>query len=89
MDLKLVFRFNKIIGNPNLYDIFKRIVNRFNSLNTLDLIISSLPSQFLDIKSPDRLSDHDIVSGTLKIGIPQLKNLEGKYIVIRRVTMNL
>ena len=30
--------------------------------NTLDLIIISLPSQFLDIQSPDRLSDHDIVS---------------------------
>ena len=38
--------------------------------NTLGLIISSLPSQFLDIQSPDRLSDHDIVSGTLKIVIP-------------------
>ena len=37
--------------------------------NTLDLIITSLPSQFLDIQSPDRLSDHDIVSGTLKIVI--------------------
>ena len=34
--------------------------------NTLDLIITSLPSQFVDIQSPDRLSDHDIVSGTLK-----------------------
>ena len=41
--------------------------------NTLDLIITSLPSQFLDIQSPDRLSDHDIVSGTLKIVIPQIK----------------
>ena len=41
--------------------------------NTLDLIITSLPSQFLDIHSPDRLSDHDIVSGTLKIVIPPIK----------------
>ena len=32
----------------------------------------------------------DIVSGTLKIVIfPQLKNLGGRYAVIRRVTMNL
>ena len=38
--------------------------------NTLDLIITSLPGQFVDIHSPDRLSDHDIVSGTLKIVIP-------------------
>ena len=41
--------------------------------NTLDLIITSLPSQFLDIQSPDRLSDHDIVSRTLKIVIPPIK----------------
>ena len=42
-------------------------------MNTLDLIITSLPSQFLDIHSPDRRSDHDIVSGTLKIVIPPVK----------------
>ena len=41
--------------------------------NTLDLIITSLPSQFLDIQSPDRLSDHDIVSGILKIVIHPIK----------------
>ena len=41
--------------------------------NTLDLIITSLPSQIVDIHSPDRLSDHDIVSGTLKVIIPPLK----------------
>ena len=42
--------------------------------NTLDLIITSLPSQLLDIHSPDRLSDHDIVAGTLKIVIiPPIK----------------
>ena len=40
--------------------------------NILDLIITSLPSQFLDIQSPDRLSDHAIVSGTLKIVIPPI-----------------
>ena len=41
--------------------------------NTLDLILSSLPGQFVDIHSPDKLSDHDIVSGTLKIAIPPIK----------------
>ena len=30
--------------------------------NTLDLIITSLPGQFLNIQSADRLSDHDVVS---------------------------
>ena len=38
--------------------------------NTLDLILTSLPGQFVNIHSPDKLSDHDIVSGTLKIVTP-------------------
>ena len=57
--------------------------------NTLDLIITSLPGQFVDIHSPDRLSDHDIVSGTLRVVIPPIKNLRGKCIDIRKVIMNL
>ena len=40
---------------------------------TLGLILTTLPGQFQDIHSPDKLSDHDIVSGTLKIFIPQIK----------------
>ena len=39
--------------------------------NTLDLILTTLPGQFQGIHSPDKLSDHDLVSGTLKIFIPQ------------------
>ena len=39
--------------------------------NTLDLILTTLPGQFQDVHSPDKLSDHDIISGTLKIFIPQ------------------
>ena len=35
--------------------------------NTLDLILTSLPGQFQDSHSPDKLSDHAIVSGTLKV----------------------
>ena len=38
--------------------------------NTLDLILTSLPGQFQEIHSPDKLSDHDVISGTLKIHIP-------------------
>ena len=57
--------------------------------NALNLVITSLPGQFLDTQSPDRFSDHDIVIGTLKVVIIPLRNLGGRYIVIRRVTMNL
>ena len=38
--------------------------------NTLDLILTSLSGQFQEIHSPDKLSDHDVISGTLKIHIP-------------------
>ena len=39
--------------------------------NTLDLILTTLPGQFQDVHSRDKLSDHTIVSGTLEIFIPQ------------------
>ena len=41
--------------------------------NTLDLILTALAVQFQDIHSPDKLSDHDIVSGFLRIFIPHVK----------------
>ena len=41
--------------------------------NTLDLFLTSLPSQFQNIYSPDKLSDHDIVSEFLRIFIPHIK----------------
>ena len=46
--------------------------------NTLDLIMTSLPVQFVDIHSPDRLGDHDIVSGTLKVVTPPIKKSRRK-----------
>ena len=51
----------------------EQLVNFPRERNTLDLILTSLPGQFVDIHSPDKLSDHDIVSGTLKIDIPRIK----------------
>ena len=41
--------------------------------NTLDLILTSPPRQFQEIHSPDKLSDHDVISGTLKVYIPLKK----------------
>ena len=41
--------------------------------NTLDLILTSLLGQCVDIHSPDKLSGHYIVSGTMKIAIPPIK----------------
>ena len=61
--------------------------------NTLDLIMTSLPAQFVDIHSPDKLSEHDIVSGTLKF--PPIKKTrrkvyryqKGDYESMRTVTL--
>ena len=45
--------------------------------NTLDLILTSLPGQFHEIHSPDKLSDHDVMSKILKIHTtPQKETLE-------------
>ena len=33
--------------------------------NTLDFILTSLPCPFQDINSPDKLSYHDVISGTI------------------------
>ena len=36
-------------------------------------MLTSFPGQFQEIHSPDKLSDHDVVSGTLKVYIPPQK----------------
>ena len=52
--------------------------------NTLDLILSTLPGQFKDVHSPDKLSDHDIVSETLKIFIPPIKKPRRKMYIYQK-----
>ena len=64
--------------------------------NTLDLILTSLPGQFQEIHSPEKLSDHDVVSETLKVYIPPLpptkkkkkRNLRGSCCYIRKVILS-
>ena len=57
--------------------------------NTLDLLLTSLLGQFQDIHTPDKLSDHDIVAGTLKVVIRPYRKLGERCIYIRNVIMNL
>ena len=52
--------------------------------NTLDLILTTLPGQFQDVHSPDKLSDHDIVSGTLKIFIAPIKKSRRKVYLYQK-----
>ena len=65
--------------------------------NTLDLILPSLPGQFQDVHCPDKLSDHDIVSGTLKTFIHPIKKprrnvylyQKGDYVSMRNDTLEI
>ena len=52
--------------------------------NTLDLIHTALPGQFQDVHAPDKLSDHDTVSGTLKIFIPPIKKPRRKVYIYQK-----
>ena len=52
--------------------------------NTLDLLLTSVPGQFQDIHSPDKLSDHDIVAGTLKVVIPSIKKPRRKVYLYQK-----
>ena len=58
--------------------------------NTLDLILTTRPGQFQEIHSPDKLSDHDVISGTLKIHTPppththKNRNLGGRCFVYQK-----
>ena len=52
--------------------------------NTLDLILTTLPGQFQDVHSPDKVSDHDIVSGTLRIFIPPIKKPRRKVYLYQK-----
>ena len=50
----------------------------------MDLILTSLPGQFQDIHSTDKLSDHDIVSGTLKVIIPPIEKPRRKVYLYQK-----
>ena len=52
--------------------------------NTLNLFLTTLPGQFQDIHSPDKLNYHDIVSGTLKIFIPPIKKPRRKVYLYQK-----
>ena len=59
-----------LIGIMNYHGLEQLVNFPTRERNTLDIILTTLPDQFVNIHSPDKLSHHDIVSGTLKIAIP-------------------
>ena len=52
--------------------------------NILDLILNTVVRQFQNVHSPDKLSDHDIVSGTLKFFIPSIKTPRKKVYLYKK-----
>ena len=56
--------------------------------NTLDLILTSLPGQFHEIHSPDKLSDHDVISRTLKFIYLQKKKSRKKEYLYQKGNFN-
>ena len=52
--------------------------------NRLDLILTSLPGQFQEKHSPDKLSDHVVVSGTLKVYFPPKKKTQRKVYLYQK-----
>ena len=53
-------------------------------MSRLIWILTTLPGQFQDVHSPDKLSDHDIVSGTLKNFIPPIKKPRRKVYLYQK-----
>ena len=52
---------------------------------SLDLILTSFPGQFQVIHSLDKLSDHDVISGTLKVVyISQKRSLVEKMFLYQK-----
>ena len=56
----------------------------FEKKKTLDLLLTSLPGQFQDIHSQDKLSDHDIFAGILKVAIPLVKKPRGNVYLYQK-----
>ena len=71
-----------LIDIMNDHGLEQMIHFTFWGKNTLDLILTTLPGQFQDVHSPDKLSDHDIISGTSNIFIPPNKETSEKGVSI-------
>lgn len=41
--------------------------------NILDLYLKTVSGQFKDIHTPEKLSDHDVIPGTLKISMSPIR----------------
>ena len=79
-----LFTFFTLIDIMNDHGLEQMVHFLTREKNTLDLILTTLPDQFQDIHSPDKLSNHDIVSGTMKIFIPAIKKPRRKVYLYQK-----
>ena len=85
----------RLIDIMNDHGLEQMVHFHTREMNTFELILTTLPGQFQDVHSPDKLSDHDIVLGTLKIFIPPMKKprikvylyQKGDYESVRKDTL--
>ena len=70
-----------LIDNMNDHGLEQMVHFPTREKNTLDLILTT---QFQDVRSPDKLSDHDIISGTLKIFILPIKKPRRKVYLYQK-----
>ena len=73
-----------LIDIMNDHDLEQLVHFSIREKNTLDILLTSLPGQFQDIHSPDKLSDHDIVAGTLTVVIPHRETSEKGVFISER-----
>ena len=74
----------KLIDIMNDHGLEQMVHFPIREKNTLELILTTLPCQFQDIHSADKLSDHYIVSGNLKIFIPSIKKPRRKVYLYQK-----
>ena len=68
----------------NDHDLEQMVHLPIREKNTLDLILTTLSGQFQDVHFPDKLSDHDFVSGTLKIFVPPIRKPRRKVYLYQK-----
>ena len=69
--------------------LFIKRESRTPNFKILVRTLTSLPGQFQEVHSPDKLSDHDSVAGTLKVFIPPRKKPRHKVYFYQKVTLTL
>ena len=78
---------NMFVDMSNKFGLEQLVNFPTRNLNTLDLILSSTPNNYLDIFSLDKFSDHDVIAAALSLKTCFKQN-NTKFSNIIRQTLN-